>query len=102
MISVKRRVDDECLQFQLLSTLEFTSKRKRMSVIVRDLQTGKIRLICKGADSVVKERLDLSDRQANEYMQQTEGLVDSYADVGLRTLFPVSYTHLTLPTNREV
>ena len=54
VISVKRRVDDECLQFQLLSTLEFTSKRKRMSVIVRDLQTGKIRLICKGADSVVK------------------------------------------------
>lgn len=36
--------------------LEFTSKRKRQSVIVEDLNTHKIIIMTKGADSVVMER----------------------------------------------
>lgn len=46
------------LQYKLLNTLEFDSTRKRMSVIVKDMETEMIKIVCKGADSVIKERLD--------------------------------------------
>ncbi|XP_046395315.1 probable phospholipid-transporting ATPase IA isoform X5 [Ischnura elegans] len=42
--------------FEVLHILEFTSSRKRMSVVVR-LPDGRIRLYCKGADTVIYERL---------------------------------------------
>ena len=42
--------------YKLLNVLEFSSDRKRMSVVVRD-PTGNIRLLCKGADNIIKERL---------------------------------------------
>ena len=40
----------------LLNVIEFNSTRKRMSVIVRR-PAGEIVLYCKGADSVIYERL---------------------------------------------
>ncbi|RXM35202.1 Phospholipid-transporting ATPase IB, partial [Acipenser ruthenus] len=43
-------------RYELLNVLEFTSIRKRMSVIVRT-PTGRIRLYCKGADTVIYDRL---------------------------------------------
>ncbi|KAK9478590.1 hypothetical protein V1514DRAFT_280325 [Lipomyces japonicus] len=42
--------------YEILHTIEFSSNRKRMSVVVR-FPDGRICLICKGADSVVFERL---------------------------------------------
>ena len=36
-------------EYKVLNLLDFTSKRKRMSVIVRD-EYGHIILLCKGAD----------------------------------------------------
>ncbi len=42
--------------FQILDVIEFSSKRKRMSIIVR-FPDGKICIFCKGADSVIKSRL---------------------------------------------
>ena len=39
-------------EYKILTLLEFTSKRKRMSVIVRD-EDGQILLLCKGADRFV-------------------------------------------------
>lgn len=47
----------EDIQFIILNVLEFNSTRKRMSVITKDRTTGKIRLYCKGADTVIFERL---------------------------------------------
>lgn len=41
------------LKYELLQVLEFDSTRKRMSVVVRDLQSNKIILFCKGAESSV-------------------------------------------------
>lgn len=38
-------------RYQILNVIEFTSARKRMSVIIKDSQ-GKIKLFCKGADTV--------------------------------------------------
>lgn len=51
-ILVLEKDTNEIHKFKLLNVCEFTSTRKRMSVIVRDPQ-GKIRLMCKGADSVI-------------------------------------------------
>uniref|UniRef100_A0A4W6FVI7 P-type phospholipid transporter n=1 Tax=Lates calcarifer TaxID=8187 RepID=A0A4W6FVI7_LATCA len=48
-------------KYELLHVLEFTSARKRMSVIMRT-PSGKIRLYCKGADTVIYDRLADSSR----------------------------------------
>lgn len=48
-------VGKEVRKFRLLHTLEFSSERKRMSVIVEDRQ-GKILLLCKGADDIIVQR----------------------------------------------
>lgn len=50
-------VSDGVLDFKLLKRVEFSSDRKRMSVVVQDLQDGQYKLYCKGADNVIKERL---------------------------------------------
>lgn len=43
-------------EYKVLNLLEFTSKRKRMSVIVRD-EDGQIFLFCKGADRLGSQLL---------------------------------------------
>ncbi|CAM9921143.1 unnamed protein product, partial [Ectocarpus fasciculatus] len=48
-----RFVDEK---YEVLRILDFTSARKRMSVIVRD-PDGRVRILCKGADSVMIPRL---------------------------------------------
>jgi phospholipid-translocating ATPase len=66
-----------------LKLLEFNSTRKRMSVIVR-CPDGKIILYCKGADSVIYERL----RPDHDpwLKEQTRKDMESFANNGLRTL----------------
>ena len=70
-------------KYKLLNILEFTSSRKRMSVIVEDSQ-GQFLLLCKGADSIIEARLN---REACTYLDKTKEYVDGYAEEGLRTLF---------------
>ncbi|KAI1275654.1 hypothetical protein F5Y07DRAFT_369216 [Xylaria sp. FL0933] len=45
--------------YQILDVIEFSSKRKRMSILVR-YPDGRICLICKGADSAILPRLKLA------------------------------------------
>jgi len=71
VIRITRRRDGETLQFKVLNTLEFTSSRKRMSVIVQDCLTDEITLLCKGADSVIKERLDLDGLENSGFLERT-------------------------------
>lgn len=71
--------------FKLLNVCEFTSDRKRMSCIFRDSQ-GKIILMCKGADTVITERLSPESRQG-EVFKKTVRYVDDFAEEGLRTLY---------------
>lgn len=54
-----RRRNGEKETFELLNVLEFNSTRKRMSVIVRNSK-GQVKLICKGADSIIEQRLKKS------------------------------------------
>ncbi|KAL0969639.1 hypothetical protein UPYG_G00230160 [Umbra pygmaea] len=68
-------------RFELLNVLEFTSDRKRMSVIVRSA-SGQIRLYCKGADSVIYERLVKNSM----YKDVTLNHLEIFATEGLRTL----------------
>ncbi|KAL5723493.1 P-type phospholipid transporter [Ranunculus cassubicifolius] len=68
--------------YKLLNILEFNSARKRMSVIVRN-EEGKLLLLCKGADSVMFERLAKNGR---EFEEKTREHTNEYADAGLRTL----------------
>ncbi|TYH39862.1 hypothetical protein ES332_D12G206200v1 [Gossypium tomentosum] len=68
--------------YKLLNVLEFDSTRKRMSVIVRD-EEGKLLLLCKGADSVMFERLAKGGR---DFEEDTREHMNEYADAGLRTL----------------
>lgn len=56
-----------------------------MSVIVKDINDGKIKLICKGADFVIKDRL--KDSIANkDIFRETNRFLEDYAKSGLRTL----------------
>jgi phospholipid-translocating ATPase len=79
----------EPLRFRLLNILEFTSSRKRMSVIVRQLGeddkpgSNPILLLCKGADNVIFERLAPG---GEELKTATGDQLDSFAREGLRTL----------------
>uniref|UniRef100_A0AAX7T955 Phospholipid-transporting ATPase n=1 Tax=Astatotilapia calliptera TaxID=8154 RepID=A0AAX7T955_ASTCA len=68
-------------RYELLHVLEFTSARKRMSVIMRT-PSGKIRLYCKGADTVIYDRLADSSR----YKEITLKHLEQFATEGLRTL----------------
>ncbi|XP_078301862.1 phospholipid-transporting ATPase IB-like isoform X4 [Panthera onca] len=79
----------ENFTFEILNILEFSSNRKRMSVIVRT-PTGKLRLYCKGADTVIYERL--SDDSL--FVKETLTHLEYFAKEGLRTLC-IAYTDLT-------
>lgn len=68
--------------YELLSLLEFSSYRKRMSVIIRS-EEGRLYILCKGADSVMFERL-ADDGRAFE--NETKEHINSYSQAGLRTL----------------
>ena len=70
-------------RWQILEIMEFTSKRKRMSVVVES--KGKIKVLIKGADSVVFKRLKASERQTKLFTQTKQDLL-AFANDGLRTL----------------
>ncbi|XP_072832128.1 phospholipid-transporting ATPase IB-like isoform X1 [Vicugna pacos] len=75
--------------FEILNVLEFSSNRKRMSIIVRT-PTGQVRLYCKGADSVIYERLS----EDSLFVEETLTHLEYFAKEGLRTLC-VAYIDLT-------
>lgn len=66
-----------------LRTLAFNSARKRMSSIVRT-PDNRILLICKGADSVILQRLREDHDQA--VIDRTSKQLEDFANAGLRTL----------------
>uniref|UniRef100_A0A3Q4H379 Phospholipid-transporting ATPase n=1 Tax=Neolamprologus brichardi TaxID=32507 RepID=A0A3Q4H379_NEOBR len=68
--------------YELLAILDFNNVRKRMSVIVRGPE-GKLTLYCKGADTIILERLHPS---CNKLMEVTTNHLNEYAGDGLRTL----------------
>ena len=70
-------------KFVVMNVLEFSSARKRMSVIIRNLRTGQIQLLTKGADSIIEKLLAQSEW--GNYKTTME-FVQKFATEGLRTL----------------
>ncbi|KAK6027057.1 phospholipid-translocating P-type ATPase, flippase [Ostertagia ostertagi] len=77
-----KKVLGEDEAYEVLDVIDFTSDRKRMSVVVRD-PSGRIKLYTKGADTVIFERL----------VDGSEAVIDSchahledFASYGYRTL----------------
>ncbi|KAF8548890.1 phospholipid-translocating P-type ATPase [Imleria badia] len=69
------------VEYEILNVCEFNSTRKRMSTIVR-APDGKIKLYCKGADTVILERLG----KHQLFTEKTLAHLEDYATDGLRTL----------------
>nr|GMC55721.1 probable phospholipid-transporting ATPase 4 [Ipomoea batatas] len=67
---------------KVLNLLDFTSKRKKMSVIVQD-ESGRIFLLCKGADSIIFDRLATHGKR---FLEATTKHLNDYGEAGLRTL----------------
>jgi phospholipid-transporting ATPase len=71
----------QVLKYKLLNLIEFDSARKRMTVVVKNPQ-GKIMVYCKGADSIIEQRLSKNQR----FLETTQEYLKAYANDGLRTL----------------
>lgn len=56
-----------------------------MSCIFRN-EEGEIILMCKGADSVIEERLS-QESKGSDMFKKTKIIVDGFANQGLRTLY---------------
>lgn len=71
-IIISDKINGEEKKYELLNIIEFTSLRKRMSVIVR---TPEDKIICmtKGADSIIQPRLYAGQE---ELMKKTESFLD--------------------------
>ncbi|KZS88835.1 calcium transporting ATPase [Sistotremastrum niveocremeum HHB9708] len=69
-------------EYEILNVCEFNSTRKRMSTVVR-APDGTIKLFCKGADTVILERLS---KEEQPYTERTLAQLEDYATEGLRTL----------------
>ncbi|KAA3459390.1 putative phospholipid-transporting ATPase 8 isoform X1 [Gossypium australe] len=76
-------------EYELLHVLEFSSARRRMSVIVRNPER-RLLLLAKGADSVIFERLS---EQGRMFEEKTKEHIERYSETGLRTL-AVAYREL--------
>ncbi|KAG1759756.1 hypothetical protein EDD22DRAFT_782131, partial [Suillus occidentalis] len=79
--SVFLSINNVPAEYEILNVCKFNSTRKRMSTIVRT-PSGSIKLFCKGADTIVLERL----AKAQPYTEKTLIHLKDYATEGLRTL----------------
>ena len=71
--------------FEVLAVNEFSSARKRMSVVVRTAD-GQLRLLCKGADNVMMPLLDSVGYESSVMKHKTLANLTVFASEGLRTL----------------
>lgn len=86
ILSLRTPSSEGVEKYELLNILEFTSARKRMSVILRrvDGDDHRLFLLTKGADNVIFERLKPGVDQ--DIREETEKHLSQFANEGLRTL----------------
>lgn len=82
--SITLEVNGRTETYEALHILDFDNVRKRMSVLVRT-PNNQIRLYCKGADTMIMERLSVKDT-SQLLRQATLQHLDKFATDGLRTL----------------
>ncbi|CAH6719200.1 phospholipid-transporting ATPase Dnf2p [[Candida] jaroonii] len=83
-------IQGETKEYQILNVLEFNSTRKRMSALIKipgksPNDEAKVLLICKGADSIIYNRLSKTDNDQN-LLTTTSTHLEQFATEGLRTL----------------
>ena len=93
ILSLKIPGSTDIEKYELLDILDFTSARKRMSVVLRKLnsQDSSLLLLTKGADNIIFERLQPG---ADEVKRETEKHLNEFANSGLRTL-TLAYKNVT-------
>lgn len=86
ILSLRTPSSEEVEKYELLNILEFTSARKRMSVVLRrvDGDDRRLFLLTKGADNVIFERLKQGVDE--DIREETERHLSQFANEGLRTL----------------
>ncbi len=80
-------------RFKILDIIEFNSSRKRMSVIIEipnENGEHEIKLICKGADNIIYQRLN--PNSDSNLLKETAIHLENFARDGLRTLCIASKT----------
>lgn len=80
--SITVQVNGDKLVYEVLCSMEFTSDRRRMSVVVRTPE-GELKLLTKGADTMMYSRLGDGDDELKEKTLQD---LDVFSKEGLRTL----------------
>jgi phospholipid-translocating ATPase len=85
LLKLQTPADPEPVEYELLNVIEFSSARKRMSVLIRkvDDTEDRIYVLLKGADNVIFERLAPGQEESKH---ETNDRLDEFANEGLRTL----------------
>jgi phospholipid-transporting ATPase len=73
-------------EFKVIVEFPFDSVRKRMSVIIKDLQSGSYMILCKGADSVMMDRINFDKNGIPGLRDIVNEDLYQYSCDGLRTL----------------
>lgn len=93
LVQVQKKVIDdgekwkdlELMDFKIIKRLEFNSDRKRMSILVEDVQDGHFKLYIKGADNVILSRLNPSKADQKK-IESTKDFLQKASMQGFRTL----------------
>uniref|UniRef100_K3WUP7 Phospholipid-transporting ATPase n=1 Tax=Globisporangium ultimum (strain ATCC 200006 / CBS 805.95 / DAOM BR144) TaxID=431595 RepID=K3WUP7_GLOUD len=72
------------VEYEILHNFEFTSDRKKSSILCREIATGRLILFCKGADTVILAAL--SGRNHSGRVLQAKEQILVYSSNGLRVL----------------
>ena len=86
-------INGENKKFELLNNLEYSSERKRMSVICKN-EDGKIILYAKGADSMIEKLLNKYSEHNKEILEHTNNYLSEFAKKGYRTLM-IAYKEIS-------
>ena len=95
---IEKMIDDdinfETIEFKICNILEFTSERKRMSVITqkKNSNDNKYMLYIKGSDNIIDQLLSTESKNSKEY-KYIMNKVNDYSIKGLRTLL-IGYKEL--------
>ena len=93
--TITLEINGEEKYFKLLNTLEYSSERKRMSVVIKTPSNRYI-VYTKGADSMIESLLSGEER-ASKLLDSTSGFLKQFATSGLRTLM-IAYKEISEDT----
>ena len=85
-------IGQKSCKFQILHSLNFSSERKRMSIIVKDMNNN-IKIYIKGADMEISKRLSKKSRYSENYKNTLRDM-ELISNLGYRTLM-VAYRKIS-------